>query len=272
MLKVDATFTTTLDPIVMDEREDVYGNISVSADDTGQPLDGISVILTLSNESGQLFTRTLITDEFGVAEIVLENTPPYSDSSAFGTVSIEISSDDARISNKSLVTLQARIPEALVYQSIEAEGESSPFVWASLLALIALAAFGAFWYRKRKQDVLDEIASIFSYTAELLAHGDEVRESIFHCYEDLCRVLTKHGYLRRDFETVREFEMALRSALPIREDSLVELDNVFEEARYSRHELNTQDSLRAQSALEGVQSELVRMNVEKAVEKIQSRK
>ncbi len=263
MLKVDATFTTTLDPIVIDEREDVYGNISVSADDTGQPLDGISVILTLSNESGQLLTRTLITDEFGVAEIILENTPPYSDSSSFGTVSIEISSDDARISNKSLVTLQARIPEALVYQSIEAEGESSPFVWASLLALIALAAFGAFWYRKRKQDVLDEIASIFSYTAELLAHGDEVRESIFHCYEDLCRVLTKHGYLRRDFETVREFEMALRSALPIREDSLVELDNVFEEARYSRHELNAQDSLRAQSALEGVQSELVRMNVGK---------
>ena len=129
--------------------------------------------------------------------------------------------------------------------------------------MILLAGVGVLWYRKRKQDVLDEIASIFSYTAELLAHGDEVRESIFHCYEDLCRVLTKHGYLRRDFETVREFEMALRGALPIREDSLVELDNVFEEARYSRHELNTQDSLRAQSALEGVQSELVRMNVGK---------
>ena len=264
MLKVDATFTSTLDPIVVGERDDIYGNISVNADDTGQPLEGISVILTLSNESGQLLTRTLITDEFGVAVIDnLENNPPYSDPSSFGAVSIEISSDDARISNKSLVTLQAKLPEALVYQSVDVEGESSAFVWVSLFGLIVLAGVGALWYRKRKQDVLDEIASIFSYTAELLAHGDEVRESIFHCYEDLCRVLTKHGYLRRDFETVREFEMALRGALPIREDSLVELDNVFEEARYSRHELNTQDSLRAQSALEGVQSELVRMNVGK---------
>ena len=112
MLKVDATFTTTVDPIVVGEREDIYGNISVNADDTGQPLEGISVILTLSNESGQLLTRTLTTDEFGIALIDLVNTPPFSDPCSYGTVSIEISSDDARISNKSLVTLQAKIPEA----------------------------------------------------------------------------------------------------------------------------------------------------------------
>ncbi|HJM44863.1 MAG TPA: DUF4129 domain-containing protein, partial [Candidatus Poseidoniaceae archaeon] len=182
---------------------------------------------------------------------------------SFGTVELELSSDDSRISNKSLVTLQAKIPNALVYQSVEVESGPSGFVWASLIALVVLAGVGVLWYRKRKQDVLDEIASIFSYTAELLAHGDEIRESVFHCYEDLCRVLTKHGYLRRDFETVREFEMALRSALPIQENFLIELDNVFEEARYSRHEMNTQDALRAQSALEGVQGELVRMNVGK---------
>ena len=117
----------------------------------------------MSNESGQLLTRTLITDEFGVAVIDnLENNPPYSDPSSFGAVSIEISSDDARISNKSLVTLQAKIPEALVYQSVDVEGESSAFVWVSLFGLIVLAGVGALWYR-RKQDVLDEIASIFSY-------------------------------------------------------------------------------------------------------------
>jgi len=176
---------------------------------------------------------------------------------------LEVTSDDSRISNKSLVTLQSKIPESLVYQSIETESGTSGWVWTSLLALVVLAGVGILWYRKRRQDVLDEIASIFSYTAELLAHGDEIRESVFHCYEDLCRVLTKHGYLRRDFETVREFEMALRSALPIRENFLIELDNVFEEARYSRHEMDTQDALRAQSALEGVQGELVRMNVGK---------
>jgi len=263
LLKVDATFVLEIQPIILGQRDDIFGNITITADDTNQPLDGISVILILGNESGQLVTRTLITNEFGVAEISLENTPPYSEVASFGTVTLEVSSDDLRISNKSLVTLQANIPETLYYQSVEVESSSSVFVWGSLMSLVVLAGVGIMWYRKRKQDVLDEIASIFSYTAELLAHGDEIRESVFHCYEDLCRVLTKHGYLRRDFETVREFEMALRGALPIRENFLIELDNVFEEARYSRHELNSQDALRAQSALEGVQSELVRMNVGK---------
>ena len=42
-----------------------------------------------------------------------------------------------------------------------------------------------------------------------------------------------NGFLRRDFETVREFEMAIRKALPIGEDALVALDRIFEEARYS---------------------------------------
>ncbi|MAT48297.1 MAG: hypothetical protein CMA27_00525 [Euryarchaeota archaeon] len=263
LLKVDATFEMDLETIILGEREDIYGNITVTADDTSQPLEGISVILTLGNETGDLVTRTLITNEFGIAEINLENTPPYSDVTSFGTVELELKSDDSRISNKSLVTLQAQVSNPLIYQSVEVESGPSAFVWTSLIALVVLAGVGIMWYRKRKQDVLDEIASIFSYTAELLAHGDEIRESVFHCYEDLCRVLTKHGYLRRDFETVREFEMALRSALPIRENFLIELDNVFEEARYSRHEMNTQDALRAQSALEGVQSELVRMNVGK---------
>ncbi|RAH15662.1 MAG: hypothetical protein CMB56_002275 [Methanobacteriota archaeon] len=263
LIKVDATFQTTIQPIILGDNEDIYGNVSVIADDNGEVLDGISVILTLSNESGELVTRTLITNELGFAEIILENKPSYSDTTTYGAVTLKITSDDSRISNKSLVTLQSEISESLVYQSTTVESNSSVYVGGSLIGFILLGLVGVLWYRRRKQDVLDEIASIFSYTAELLAHGDEIRESIFHCYEDLCKVLTKHGYLRRDFETVREFEMALRSALPIRDSFLIELDNVFEEARYSRHELNSQDALRAQSALEGVQSELSRMNVGK---------
>ena len=37
--------------------------------------------------------------------------------------------------------------------------------------------------RRRKQEAIDELAGVFSYTAELLAAGDEVREAIFNCYE-----------------------------------------------------------------------------------------
>ena len=77
-----------------------------------------------------------------------------------------------------------------------------------------------------------------------------MREAIFQCYESLVHVLMGRGFLRRDFETVREFEMAIRAALPnLSEESLSALDAVFEEARYSRHEMNESHKANAQEAL-----------------------
>ena len=65
------------------------------------------------------------------------------------------------------------------------------------------------------------------------------------------------GFLRRDFETVREFEMAIRAALPnLSEESLSALDSIFEEARYSRHEMGQVHKANAQEALTRVANEI----------------
>ena len=87
-------------------------------------------------------------------------------------------------------------------------------------------------YRRRKQtELMSEMAEVFEYTAELLAAGDSIREAIFNCYQNLCSSLQTRGLLRRDFETVRELEMAIRQAMPqISEESLLALDNMFEQA------------------------------------------
>ena len=69
----------------------------------------------------------------------------------------------------------------------------------------------------------------------------------------------QNGFLRRDFETVREFEMAIRQALPIRESALEALDQVFEEARYSSHEMGDSHKAAAQEALSNVVSEIQNM-------------
>ena len=110
--------------------------------------------------------------------------------------------------------------------------------------------------RRKAESAAKEIADIFSYTAELLAAGDSKREAIFQCYESLVHVLMGRGFLRRDFETVREFEMAIRSALPISEQALLSLDRIFEEARYSSHVLGNQHRESAQMALNSVLQEI----------------
>jgi hypothetical protein len=128
-----------------------------------------------------------------------------------------------------------------------------------IIALILGVGSAAYLMRKRKMDALKEMADVFSYTAELLAAGDEIREAIFTCYENLCQILQGHGFLRHDFETVREFEVAIRKAMPIREDALVALDQVFEVARYSRIQMGEMHKAQAQQALEACLSEVGRI-------------
>ncbi|MGB1818939.1 MAG: hypothetical protein ACPHK2_04905, partial [Candidatus Poseidoniaceae archaeon] len=82
--------------------------------------------------------------------------------------------------------------------------------WLYAVVIIGIIA-GAYVVsiRRKRAEQIKQFADIFSYTAELLAAGDSIRESIFNCYESLCLELMKQGFLRRDFETVREFEMAV---------------------------------------------------------------
>ena len=132
-----------------------------------------------------------------------------------------------------------------------------------MVALIAaLAAGGVMLYRRRKaaDDLLKEAAEVFAYTAELLAAGDAIREAIFTCYQDLCGLLQQRGFLRRDFETVREFEFAIRQALEgVSEEALTALDNTFEMARYSREEMGAQHQDVAVQALTRMSGEIAQM-------------
>ena len=69
--------------------------------------------------------------------------------------------------------------------------------------------------------------------------------------------MQQRGFLRRDFETVREFEFAIRQALQgVSDDALTALDNTFEMARYSRAEMGAQHQDVAVQALTRMSSEI----------------
>ena len=141
--------------------------------------------------------------------------------------------------------------------SYEGDAESVPWWMYALAVLVVGGAVAFIMMRRKASETAKEIADIFSYTAELLAAGDSMREAIFQCYESLVHLLMGKGFLRRDFETVREFEMAIRAALPqLSEQALSSLDSVFEEARYSRHEMGESHKVFAQESLTKVVSEI----------------
>ena len=262
-VKVNADIEVSIDDVIEDEQEDIGGNVIITAQDTTLGISGIKVTVYLYDANGSQLSNPIqpLTDENGVASFDFNSDPPYGDATVWGEVTLEIIIDDPRLSDQSRAAFDAQgvdSPWAPNYQYTEISEPVPTWVYILALLIAAGAAAGTVLYRRRKtQELLEEAAEIFAYTAELLAAGDSIREAIFTCYQNLCAAFQQHGFLRRDFETVREFEMAIRQAMPqISEDALTALDNMFEQARYSREELGTQHQAAAQQALERMGQEI----------------
>ena len=241
------------------------GSINVTALDTGQVVPDFSLSAYLVNgtcdhRETSHFTRVGFTDQNGLFLYQFEaytGLPSFYNQTFWGELRVCFTTDSDFVDpiNK---TWPPIFRDGLDVEYEQQTGESFGFstILVAVLIALALVAGAAMLMRRRKQAAIDELAGVFSYTAELLAAGDEVREAIFNCYESLCQILMRRGFLRRDFETVREFELAIRNALPLSEQALVALDRIFEEARYSSHVLGEPHRQNAQMALSTVLQEI----------------
>jgi len=182
-----------------------------------------------------------LTNEDGLIEFEFLADPPYGDAEFWGEISIDIVINDPVLSPQTLSRFNLDREAGFIPDYTYSSNEEAVSGWAYLLVLLiaGLVAGGIMMYRKKlKGDIYSDAAEIFAYTAELLAAGDATREAIFKCYQELCEVLQERGFLRRDHETVREFEFAIRQAMGgLSEEALTALDNTFEMARYSREEM-----------------------------------
>ncbi|MDP7203870.1 MAG: hypothetical protein QGF72_07060, partial [Candidatus Poseidoniaceae archaeon] len=260
-LMVDLDFEVDFKDLVPGSQDSVEGTVIIfdkNAREQGIDIRvediPITAIITSTGTNNTAHSVEIqVTDASGTAYFEFKADPAYSDSEYWGLIFLELEIEDNRISDDTLSAFRSTHANQGQIDVEEAVVEAETPTWFYVVAaLVIAAAIGGYMLWKRREDHIKELSEIFSYTAELLAAGDEMREAIFLCYENLCQVLMKHGYLRRDFETVREFEMAIRKALPINESSLMALDQVFEEARYSAHEMTEQHKNFAQESLRGV--------------------
>ena len=244
----------------------ISGAVNVTALDTGQPVNNFPLSAYLVNGtcdqkgSSTHFSVVGLTDQNGLFTYEFESftgLPSFHNQTFWGDLTVCFATDSEYVDpiNKTwLANFHGGIDVTYEKQSTQAFGFTT--MLGLVLIAILLAAGAAVLIRRRRQATIDQLAGVFSYTAELLAAGDEVREAIFNCYESLCQILMSRGFLRRDFETVREFEIAIRNALPISEQALVALDRIFEEARYSSHVLGEPHRQNAQMALSTVLQEI----------------
>ena len=123
-----------------------------------------------------------------------------------------------------------------------------------MAALIA----GIMYYRRtsaRRQ--VEALRGILTDTMLQLQAANEYIAIIFDCYKQLVKHFRRYGFMKKVYETTREFESAVKKAfymLPA--DQLADFLTVFEEARYSDHNIGVEHRDRAIATLGSITQSL----------------
>jgi hypothetical protein len=132
--------------------------------------------------------------------------------------------------------------------------------WASYLlsfSLLALVAAGVWiiWGRsRRKPPALDLLAGEARAALRKLRSGADFKNTIIHCYYEMCAVLSRERGIRRaENMTAREFESELaRLGMPA--EPVTKLTRLFEMARYGASSPSRQDEREAWDCLAAIAS------------------
>ena len=129
---------------------------------------------------------------------------------------------------------------------------------ALVILLMALIIGGAAYYqRTQARRQVQALRGILTDTMLQLEASNEFIAAIFDCYKNLVRHFRKHGFMKKVYETTREFEAAVRKAFDmVPSEQLDAFLTIFEEARYSDHTIDASHRDRAVATLGMIQHSL----------------
>ena len=128
----------------------------------------------------------------------------------------------------------------------------------TVIMLMAALIAGIMYYRRsaaRRQ--IEALRGILTDTMLQLQAANEYIAIIFDCYKQLVKHFRRHGFMKKVYETTREFEAAVRNAFyMVPSDQLGEFLSIFEEARYSDHDIGPSHRDRAVETLGAISQSL----------------
>ena len=234
-------------PSTLEYQQSYSGQITLTMKD-GTPVSGASLLVAFEPND---VTLMVITDLNGTANF---DSIFSGNSTVPMIVKVTYTGDEHYIGNEVESTIIYRPPPQ----------ESNYALWIVVAATLVGSSgvvLGWKWYRERH---LREIKRILESTALALEANMDYRDSVVHSYKEMCKILQGYGYLRRHFETVREFQKALEEALSLNHESVASLTLLYEEADYTTKSLDDDHRLNAVSSLRTVieSLDLNRENIE----------
>ena len=261
------------DPVGYSVGENITGSVAILRDRLDVAVLGETVIFRIQywNGSGYVNTQPIydVTNEQGVADFQFM----YTGNDIPGQVECDQGGPCA-VNGQWRVTVEFQGSSFFQEETLEntplirmdttvAEGETSFFTaQVTVVLLIALSfaiLIGAIMYRNyAERRRIEIIRGILTDSLMSLKASNDYIQTIFNCYKDLVRYFRSRGAMKKVYETTREFEDALNSMLGgiAPPEDLDEFFAIFEEARYSDHEIGSDQRDRAIATLQSIISHM----------------
>ena len=248
------------------EGEIVSGQVALLRDRTGLAVENEDVIFTREywdQEAGgwvQAGMNLSKTNEQGIASFMWPFTgTTCAGASCEGKWRITASFDGSQYFSETADNITFEITtvgKSLTEQQSGFFSKETGFALAILV--LTLAIVGTLWYKRamdRKR--IEMLRGILSDTMMQLRAANEYIAVIFNCYKDLVKHFRRYGFMKKVYETTREFESAVRSAFSmVPPEQLDDFLAIFEEARYSDHDIGPTHRDRALQTLQAITASL----------------
>lgn len=157
-------------------------------------------------------------------------------------------------SSDSNITGEVPIFSGAVRQQSSSVLQNPAFQLTIVIIGIMLLIAGAITYRRLTERAkIEVLRGILTDTMLQLQAANEYIAVIFNCYRELVGQFRKRGFIKKVYETNREFELAVRKAFwMVPAEQLDALLSVFEEARYSDHQIGAEHRDRAIETLQAI--------------------
>jgi hypothetical protein len=107
-----------------------------------------------------------------------------------------------------------------------------------------------------EEDLRKEALGVVQEAAASLRSDDRFHDTILRCYRRMCAMLSDKGFVIGSAQTAREFAQNVSGKLGLGADAVKGLTFLFEEARYSDHEINDKKRATALNELDSLQRAL----------------
>jgi Domain of unknown function (DUF4129) len=121
---------------------------------------------------------------------------------------------------------------------------------------VAVKTTGETMYKDLGEARLEGLQAVHEAMKLVADKSSDPRSRIILCYQHMLSTVSRVGVPVSSDQTARELERAIRSTFSLKGPATSDLTQLFEEARYSLHEILDADAAKAQVDLESIATEL----------------